>query len=760
MIGIRMTSQLEDMNMKRVSFPFLISLFILLNLFHHTCLSQNPEIDSLNTLLKALPPVKGEGKGSASDTIRLNILNELSAEYIYTSDYDKAMQCATDAITLATSLLQNKELAVTAKKSMAASYNTLGNVYFRRSDYVKALEYNLSALKIREELGDKKGMTNSYNNIGIIYTNQSDYPKALEYHFKSLQLAETLGEDNAMARSYNNIGNIYILSDLPKALEYYFKSLKLKEKLGDKKGMASSYNNIGQIYYKQSDFPKALEYNFRSLKMAEAVGNKKGMTDSYNNIGEIYTVFYDKDTLHAGIVFSVDNERKQVPYAALLDSAALLQKKALVINRELGDEYGLTFSLSGLGHVLMRQHKYAAAVPLFLNAYTVADTIGALSQKMGAAKSLYEAYKNLKDASSALAWHEKYITHKDSIYNEEVNKKAVQAEMNFEFEKKEAVAKAEQDKKDALYIAELARQTTQRNGFIAGFALMLALAAVTYRSYRNKRKAHAIIAHQKELVEEKNRIVEEKNKDITDSINYAKNIQQAILPLDQRIAAALKEYFVLFKPRDIVSGDFYWFTEKDNYIFIAVADCTGHGVPGAFMSMIGSAILTHVVSERGITEPGKILSEANRKIKEALKQSENNNRDGMEIFLLRFDKSNLNKAQAAGAMRTLYCINDELNEVPGDKMSIGGTTDDHFQYTTHELTFQKGTTLYITSDGYADQFGGAAGKKFRTGNLKKLLLSIQDRSMNDQKQVLNETFDTWKGNIEQVDDVCVIGVKI
>lgn len=745
--------------MNRVSLPFLISLLITLSLFQHTCLAQNAAIDSLNTLLNALPTSK-EGRGAPSDTMRLYILNELSIEHFYTSEYDKAEQCATDAIALAASLLKNKELALPAKKSMAASNNTLGNVYFRRSDYVKALDYNFQALKIREELGDKKGMSNSYNNIGIIYTNQSDYPKALEYHFKSLKMAEALGEDNAMARSYNNIGNIYILSDLPKALEYYFKSLKIKEKLGDKKGMITSYNNIGQIYYKQSDFSKALEYNYRSRKIAEALGNKKSMTDSYNNIGEIYTTFYDRDTLHAGIAFSVDNERKQIAYAALLDSAAVLQQKALAINREIGDEYGLTFSLSGLGHVLMRQEKYSAAVPLFLNAYTVADTIGALSQKMVAAKSLYEAYKNLKDAPSSLAWHEKYVAHKDSIYNEEVNKKAVQAEMNFEFEKKEAVAKAEQDKKDALYKAELERQTTQRNGLIAGIVLMVALAGVTFWSYRNKRKAHAIIAHQKELVEEKNRIVEEKNKDITDSINYAKNIQQAILPLDQRIAAALKEHFIIFKPRDIVSGDFYWFTEKDNYIFIAVADCTGHGVPGAFMSMIGSATLTHAVSERGILEPGEILSEVNRMIKDALKQSENNNRDGMEIFLLRFEKNDLNKVQAAGAMRTLYYINGELNEVQGDKMSIGGTTHDNYQYTTRELTLQKGNTLYITSDGFADQFGGAAGKKFRTGNLKKLLLSIHDRSMSEQKQLLNETFETWKGNMEQVDDVCVIGVRV
>jgi serine phosphatase RsbU (regulator of sigma subunit) len=332
----------------------------------------------------------------------------------------------------------------------------------------------------------------------------------------------------------------------------------------------------------------------------------------------------------------------------------------------------------------------------------------------------------------------------------------------YDSEKKEqriALLNKEKEKQIAVAAADNRRKNTIIWSVALCLFLAIALGGYILRTLRITQKQKLLIENKNRETELQKKIIEEKNKDITDSINYAKNIQHAILPFENRISESLN-HFVLFKPRDIVSGDFYWFTEKENYIFLAVADCTGHGVPGAFMSMIGSAVLTHAVSERNIIEPGKILSEANRKIKEALKQTETSNRDGMDISLIRFDKMNRNQILYAGAMRSLYHVSSDLHEIKGDKMAIGGTTNDDYEYHSNTVSVEQGDLLYIMSDGYADQFGGPDGKKFRTGKLKDVLISIKDQPMPIQKSFLDEMFERWRGDLEQIDDVCLVGIKV
>ncbi len=264
-------------------------------------------------------------------------------------------------------------------------------------------------------------------------------------------------------------------------------------------------------------------------------------------------------------------------------------------------------------------------------------------------------------------------------------------------------------------------------------------------------------------IEEQKKLIEEKNKDITDSINYAKRIQDAILPEQTSLTSIFSESFVLFKPKDIVSGDFYWFTEYGNKKIIAAADCTGHGVPGALMSMIGSNILNKIILDEGITQPNLILNRLNEEVRTALKQRENTSetRDGMDISIITITD---NELQYAGAHRPLFIINNsqkgnELKEIKANKFSIGGIQEEKRVFTNHILTLQKNDALYLSSDGYADQFGGESGKKLMTKNFKELLLKIQNDSMKKQKQFLNDSIEGWKGSREQVDDILVIGIK-
>ena len=583
-------------------------------------------------------------------------------------------------------------------------------------------------LNIVLKTSDYEAIAKANQYLGHLYLEQGNYSEALKNYLAAVSYYEKTDKIQ-VANIYSRIGEIWRLQlDFEKSLSYHQSAFSIYTELNDSVGTAYSLNDIALTYEAKKDFETALSYHEKSLEIKKNLGDKRMLGDSYCNLGTIY--------------------RELGQYEKALE----YQYMALKIDQELGDEVNMAIIHNNIAALLILMEKPNDALPHL----QTAEKLTQLHHALDPLKYTYLQYTRLfekkNDYQQAYQYHLKYSAVKDSLFNSESSKQITEMSTKYETEKKETRIKLQQTELDKKH-AEVKRQNTQRNAFIGGFNLMLALAGVTYHSYRNKRKAHG-------LLETKNHIIEEKNKDITDSINYARTIQQAILPFDHCIAAALKEYFVLFKPRDIVSGDFYWFTEKDNYVFLAVADCTGHGVPGAFMSMIGSATLTHAVSEKGLTEPGKILSESNRKIKEALKQTENKNRDGMDISLLRFEKNNLNKIQFAGAMRTLYHINGQLNEVKGDKLAIGGTTDDSFQYTNHELTLQKGDTLYISSDGYADQFGGSDGKKFRTGNLKKLLLSIRDKPMDEQKKILDEAFETWKDTLVQVDDVCIIGVRV
>jgi serine phosphatase RsbU (regulator of sigma subunit) len=259
----------------------------------------------------------------------------------------------------------------------------------------------------------------------------------------------------------------------------------------------------------------------------------------------------------------------------------------------------------------------------------------------------------------------------------------------------------------------------------------------------------------------KNDLISYKNREITDSLIYAKRIQSAILPDIKLIYKALENSFIYYVPKDIVSGDFYGYAQKNNKIIIAAADCTGHGVSGAFMSMIGSSLFNQIINERNITTPSLILDELNEGVIRSLKQRDSESHDGMDIAICCFDLST-NTVEYAGANRPLWMVrNNTIITYQANKFPIGGLQilhDDKF--TNHEIKLESNDTIYIFSDGFADQFGGEFGKKLMTKHFKKVLLSIQNLSMPEQEKYLQNLFENWKGNNEQVDDVLVIGIRI
>jgi serine phosphatase RsbU (regulator of sigma subunit) len=272
----------------------------------------------------------------------------------------------------------------------------------------------------------------------------------------------------------------------------------------------------------------------------------------------------------------------------------------------------------------------------------------------------------------------------------------------------------------------------------------------------------AEVVRQKEEINQQREKLEELYKDVTDSIRYAKRLQDSILPTDHYIEKSLPDSFVLFKPKDIVSGDFYWFSETDRKVLFSAVDCTGHGVPGAFMSLIGANALNQIIQSK-VDEPAVILNELNRLSSEALNKSDEGRdkvRDGMDLALCAIDKE-FKTLEYAGANNPLYIVRgEEIQEIKADKFAIASFEHGEMAYTNHVIELQKGDIIYIFSDGYADQFGGAKGKKFMYKQFRDLLLSIKDKDMRNQKDVLNEKIEQWKGSFEQVDDILVIGVRI
>ncbi|MFH1320379.1 MAG: tetratricopeptide repeat protein [Bacteroidota bacterium] len=728
--------------------------FLLLLFFINTGTAQNQtKIDSLENLLQT----------DIEDTTRVNTLNALGQELMY-QNTDTSIFIIRYALELAVknedkkgqanafrclgvcngikgnylNTLDNFHKAIKIykelndRKGISASLGNIGIVYRKQGDYLKALKYYFKALEIAEELGNKNTIAIMLGNIGNVYFSQGDYPKALEYHFKALEIAEEIGDKNGIARHLGNIGNVYKDNrDYPKALEYYFKALKKAVEMEYKALQANTLNNIGVVYKEQVDYPKALEYHFKGLEIAEEIGYKNGIAIHLNNIGVVY--------------------KEQVDYPNALE----YYFKALVITEEIEDKNGIANHLGNIGSLYIEQKKYSEAERYLMQALEIADSIGALNLVMVWNQNLSKLYEQTGRPTKALEHYKLYTQAKDSLFNEEKSKEIGKLEAGYEYEKQMLVQEKEHEKQQALSEAELKRQRIIGYAFIGGFGLVLVLAFVIYRSYRQKKKAN-------QLLEEKNEIIEEKNKDITDSIRYAQNIQEAILPKEAEISKSLPNHFIYFQPRDIVSGDFYWFTRKNGKVFVAACDCTGHGVPGAFVSMIGNDLLNQIIIEKGIENPGEILTNLNNGVKSVFtrEDSEQQAEDGMDMALCVFD-NDLKTLEFAGAKNTLLVIqNGELIQIKGDINPIGGVTEKNYQFTNHEIDIQNGNTIYMASDGYQDQFGGPAGKKFMIKRFKEKLLSIQDKDMKEQKEILHQSITDWKGDQPQVDDICVIGIRV
>ena len=619
-------------------------------------------------------------------------------------------------------------------------YNNIGSASYRKDQLLAKRYWEMAYDLATEKLKTKRDtfflnqLAIANNGLGIISRRMGNYSSSLSYYQASLKINEDLDKIESVASNYGNIGVIYRdMEEFDLAKDYYQKSLDIRLEGTDTVALVVCYNSFGILYRRMEKFDEALDYYYKSLALSSSVNNDEYIAQSYNNIGVVHVL----------------KENYQ--------EATKFFNKSYKLHSEKGNQAGMVRYHANMSHVYDKQGNVAKAISEGEIAYKIYLEMGRKNDLSQVALRLSKMYSKKKNYKEALSKYKDFIVYRDSVFNEKTTKEVTQKEMQFEFDKQtmsDSLSRAEAEKITAL---EHQQEIDQQKTLMYAGSLILLLVIIFSIVVFNRLK---ISNKQKATIEQQKLVVEIKNREITDSINYAKRIQSAILPSIDKIKESLPNSFVFYKPKDIVAGDFYWYKKVNNKIFIAVADCTGHGVPGAMVSVVCNNALNRAVNDFWLLDPAKILDKTAELVIEAFRENKHEDvKDGMDISLCSFDIEN-NKLEYAGAINSMFYITEnKLKEIKGDKQPIGQFTDIK-PFTLHKFNLNKGDKIYLFSDGYADQFGGSKGKKFMYKRFRELILGVSAKEFSKQKPALESEFNTWKEDLEQVDDVCVIGIEV
>ena len=595
----------------------------------------------------------------------------------------------------------------------------------RFGDSAKVADDALDNLKKAEKTRYPKGI--AYANLTIAAANfyQSKNEVALKHLSESFRWFEENKHEKGYVRTLLLKGNIFeSFGDYEKTLQLWLEAYKASIEINDKESEGESCSQLGLIYSRLCNFPKSLEYFNKGLTIREELRDENGAASSLNRIGMVLRQMKKYDESLDYYLRSLEIRKKNEQLAAipwtLLGIASTCEEMENYPEALEYYEQGLTGGdkrcslqcMLGSGRVYSRLGDENHAEERLKQSLKMGEELKSLALIADTHAALSAHYELYKKPDKALVSFKQYLKARESLQSNEVQNKISNIEVAH------AVEKSEQEKE-------------------------------IYRLRHVELKA----AYD---------IIEEKNRDITASINYASRIQRAMLPKPDEIKDLPENSFILYLPRDIVSGDFYWFTEiKEKLIYVA-GDCTGHGVPGSLMSMLGISFLEEIVNNREITESGRILDELRKEVQRALHQKGEREeaKDGMDIALCIIYRTK-NMIQYSGAYNDLYLIhNGELKDYEADRMPIGIYDLADKSFTSHEIPYHPGDLIYMFSDGYADQFGGPHSKKFKYTNLKALLLEIHQLPLQEQRNRLESEFLTWKGDRAQTDDVLIVGLRL
>ncbi|MGE0566537.1 MAG: tetratricopeptide repeat protein [Bacteroidia bacterium] len=614
------------------------------------------------------------------------------------------------------------------QKGIQSCYLNKSIVFFSKAEYDSSIYFVNQVISLMEKnFSSMRNAGNAYNILGAIKYRQGNFKEALQNFIKATDIFYGIDNKASVLVAKGNMVLIYLqLEDIKGALKESFDCENLALEVKDNKGLSSIYLNRAVIYDKYKNKDSILHYYDKSYKIAETYNDINLMSRIINNTGAIYTD--EKDFKKARVYF----------------------EKALRLRKQIQDVQGIVESTSQLAVVYHELKDFKKAEQLYSEAETLSKEYGLLSNQSELSGKLADLYEQMGNFKLAFYKEKDFKILSDSIKNNSSRDALNELTNKFESDKKDKEIQL-LNKEKKLHEAELSAQNFQRNASLIGLGLALIFLIFVYRNYKQKQKNSKIIELQKLQVEEK-------NKNITDSITYAKRIQEIVLSSESSLKTFFSDYFVLFKPKDIVSGDFYWSTENKTHYFFALCDSTGHGVPGAFMSLLNIGFLNEAINEKLIYEPGKIFDFVRMRLIETL--GKDGQKDGFDGVIIAIEKNSKHVTYAAANVSPLLIKgNGEVLQLEKDKMPVGlGGKHDDFQ--TRELPNDNNSLLYLYSDGFADQFGGDRGKKMMYKKLQEAILSVKIKPMEEQKHMLETIFENWRGRLEQVDDVCVIGLKL
>lgn len=632
-----------------------------------------------------------------------------------------------------------QKLATAKEDSIKVRYLNKLSRLIQRNNFIESYTYAKQALEISEKTHLLRGKIMALNNLGDAYWYHTDYIKAQDYYYKAYKINDSINDQRGIAESLYNIGWIICLQQKNyKEVSYLYKSLGIYEQLKDPEGILKNYNALGNYYsYLNLEtrnrvyFDSALNYYNKEIEYCKKTPAYNAQAGTYyGNLGDLMA--------------------QQGDYK----SAKFYAEKHIDFIRKSGDSSSYYSSLSFLAGYELKLNAPDKAIELFkkcLEYYRRSDDRSIISNVYD---GLHECYEVKGDIPKAYDFYKRYVQMQDSSNHQLFSANLNDIQNSFEIEKREASIKALKQSNEIHSLKE------ERNKFLllGAIVVLLIIIAIAYLLYRQNIQKNVVNLKLKE----QNTIISEKKKEIDNSINYAKGIQNAVLPDIKELKKHVPESFIFYLPKDVVSGDFYCFHELEEYFYCIVADCTGHGVPGALMSIVSMDKINQAIYEKRLTEPSDILKFLNVEIKKALKQhsDESKQKDGLDIALLRFSKTK-KTVLFAGANRPLFLIREGiLNEFKSDKVAIAGFTPDDYNFKQQKIDLHKEDVIYIFTDGYADQFGGPEGKKFMTKNFKSLTQSVSQKPIEVQESEIIQSHSGWKGNYEQVDDILVIGLKM
>lgn len=633
------------------------------------------------------------------------------------------------------------------------------------------LEFAQRQLKVIEEDDSirfvfEKISASALSNIGYLYNITGEDDLALSYYQKAFIIQQILGDKEGMSSTLINIGSVYrIRGLLSRALESFYHSLRLMEETDNLEGKSLVYNTIGYIYYTQHEFNSAIDYYQQSLEIRKKLNNEYGIATVYSNLGLVYVELGDLDTAINYFEKAITLEKKISDYdgvaVSLQNIGSVLEKQdkrtlalekyneSMAIHERNDNPKGICSVLHNVASIQLDLGNLSEAKLNGLKSLSIAEKLNFIEGIRNATEILYQIEEKLSNWKESLRYYRRYILMKDSITNDDNLSATISAQFEYKIQKKaivDSIQKTEeltikQSEIDLLNL-ENEKKDTNRLLFIIGLLFLAILSG---------------------LFINRNRIIRRQNQEISSSIQYAKQLQESVLPTNKKVSTIFPDSFVLYKPKDIVSGDFYVIdfvnvNDEQMPAFI-VGDCTGHGVPGAVLSLMSNVLVQESFSHQEVKKPSEALDFVRKRLIKFLSSEENITRDGMDIGFCILNKK-ASQIYFSGANISCVIVRDsKIIEYKGGRQHVG-YSETLEPFTNQVIDVKKNDCIYLYSDGYRDQFGGDRNKKFSKKRLHRILTETSYLPMNDIGLTLDRAFLDWKKEEEQLDDVTVMGIRI